>query len=367
MKIECEKEPLMEALSITEKIAGTNPTLPILSCVLLKAVNNTLSIQSTNLELGVEVVIPIQSKEDGTVAVPGAIFSNTIQSTYDSAVELETKKDTLVISTKHSETGLRTYKHDDFPSLPAVESAISHTLASGDVVEGIQSVGYSASRSNIKPELSSVYVYEHDKKLFFVATDSFRLAEKTIHTKQKNALKEPFLLPLRNALEIVRILNHVRGSDVSVKVGSNQISFECRNIFITSRIIDGTFPDYKQIIPKHHVSEIIMLKQDLLNVFKKINIFSDKFGQVSIHIEPKKKSFTVSAHNSDVGETKDAIDAVIKGESVDMRFNYRYIHDCLPSIHSDSITMLFTGIGKPLIIKGISDESFLYIVMPMNK
>ncbi|MBI2618404.1 DNA polymerase III subunit beta, partial [Candidatus Kaiserbacteria bacterium] len=266
-----------------------------------------------------------------------------------------------------SRTVLKTHLPDDFPSLPSVEGQVTHTLLSDDVVEGIQSVGYSASRSNIKPELSSVYVYERDKKLFFVATDSFRLAEKTIHTKQKNTLEESFLLPLRNALEIVRILNHVPGSDVIVKVGNNQISFECQNIFITSRIIDGTFPDYKQIIPKSHISEVIMLKQDLLNVFKKINIFSDKFGQVSIQVEPKKKSFVVSAHNSDVGETSDAIDAIVKGESVDMRFNYRYIYDCLASIHSDSVTMFFTGIGKPIILKGVSDESFLYIVMPMNK
>ena len=138
-------------------------------------------------------------------------------------------------------------------------------------------------------------------------------------------------------------------------------------MFITSRIIDGVFPDYKQIIPKDYISEVIVLKQDLINTLKKINIFSDKFGQISINIQPKKKIFTIHTKNNTVGETSDSIDAVIKGDALTASFNYRYILDCLNSIQSDSITLLFTGIGKPLIVKGVSDESFLYLVMPMNK
>ena len=273
----------------------------------------------------------------------------------------------MVIQTKHSKTVLNTQPYEDFPSLPTIQNDIIYTLKSDNLVKGIESVVYSASHSTIKPELSSVYVYEHDKKIFFVATDSFRLAEKTTQIKDKNVLEQPFLLPLRNAVEILRILNQIQDTDILVKVDKNQISFECKNIFITSRIIDGVFPDYKQIIPKDYISEVVVLKQDLLNIFKKINIFSDKFGQVSIDVQPKKKTFVIHTNNNTVGQTSDSIDAVIKGEALTMSFNYRYIYDCLSSIHSDSITLLFTGVGKPLIIKGVSDESFLYLVMPMNK
>ncbi|MCW9054929.1 MAG: DNA polymerase III subunit beta [Candidatus Pacebacteria bacterium] len=367
MKIECEKKDLLNALSVTEKIAGTNPTLPVLGCVLLVVKENTLTVRSTNLELGVESVLPVNSEEDGVIAVPSAVFYNTIQNTFDSKITLQTKGDTVVISTKHSTTTLNTQPNEDFPSLPVIDSSVGCTIKTDELIRGIQSVVYSASHSTIKPELSSVYIYENDKKINFVATDSFRLAEKVIQIKQKNSLSQSFLLPLRNAVEIVRILNQIGDTDVVLKITDNQISFEVDNIYITSRVIDGVFPDYKQIIPKDYVTEVVVLKQDLLNTFKKINIFSDRFGQVSIAVEPKKKLFTVSAHNSSVGETNDSIDAVIKGESIDMRFNYRYIYDCLSSIHSDSITLLFTGIGKPLIIKGVSDESFLYLVMPMNK
>lgn len=367
MKITCEKKDLVEALLITEKITGTNPTLPILNCVLLIVKDNILTIRSTNLELGIEVYIPIKSKEDGIIAVPGHIFYNTIQNTQDSEINIETQKETILIQTKHSKTVLNTQLYDDFPSLPIVQNNSTYTLKSESIVKGVESVIYSASHSTIKPELSSVYVYEHDKKIFFVSTDSFRLAEKTIQIKEKNTLNQAFLLPLRNANEILRVLNQINNIDVIIKVDNNQISFECKNIFITSRIIDGVFPDYKQIIPKDYISEVIVLKRDLLNLFKKINIFSDKFGQISIDIQPKSKIFTIHTNNSVIGKTSDSIDAVIKGESLTMSFNYRYIYDCLNSINSDSITLLFTGIGKPLIVKGVSDESFIYLVMPMNK
>ncbi len=367
MKITCEKDNLIKALSITEKITNTNPTLPVLSCVLLIVKNNTLIIRSTNIELGIEVFVNIKSQEDGIVAVPASIFYNTIQNTYDSEINIETQKETLVITTKHSKTILNTQLYDDFPSLPIIKSDVIYNLKSENIIKGIESVVYSASYSTIKPELSSVYIYEHDKKIYFVATDSFRLAEKKIQIKDKNTLSQSFLLPIRNAVEIIRILNQIKDTDIIIKVDDNQISFECENIFITSRIIDGVFPDYKQIIPKEHISEVIVLKQDLINIFKKINIFSDKFGQISIEIQPKKKKFTIHTNNNTVGETSDNIDAVIKGEDLKCSFNYRYIYDCLNLIQSDSITMFFTGIGKPLIIKGVSDESFLYLVMPMNK
>ncbi|MEX0652186.1 MAG: DNA polymerase III subunit beta [Candidatus Paceibacterota bacterium] len=367
MKITCEKKDLLNSLVITEKITGTNPTLPILSCVLLIVKDSILTVRSTNLELGIEVYIPVTSEEDGIVAIPGHIFYNTIQNTHDNSITLETQKDTLVIQTKHSKTVLNTQIYDDFPSLPIIQNNTTYTLKTENIIKGIESVVYSASNSTIKPELSSVYVYEHDNKIFFVATDSFRLAEKTTHIKEKNTLNQSFLLPLRNALEVVRILNQLPDDNILIKVDNNQISLEGKNLFITSRIIDGVFPDYKQIIPKDYISEVIVLKQDLVNVFKKISIFSDKFGQISIDIQPKKKNVTIHTNNNTIGKTSDGIDAAVTGEALVMSFNYRYIYDCLTSIHSDSITLLFTGIGKPLIIKGVSDESFLYLVMPMNK
>lgn len=178
MKITCGREDLIKALSITEKMTGVNVTLPILSCVLLIVKDDILTIRSTNIELGVEVVLSVTSEEDGIVAVPANIFYSIIQNTYDQRINIETKKETLIINTKHSKTILNTQPYGDFPSLPKVKSDVKYILKSEHLIKGIESVVYSASHSTIKAELSSVYIYEEDKKLYFVSTDSFRLAEK---------------------------------------------------------------------------------------------------------------------------------------------------------------------------------------------
>lgn len=368
MKIECLKENLQQAVAVTEKIAGTNLTLPILNCVLLEVRGDILKVRSTNLDIGIEASIPVKKESDGIVAVPASVLYNTLQNTFDPTVVLEVKDTNLIVTTKNSNTIINTYQSDDFPSLPTLEGTQMFLFKSKDLLQGIQSVVYSASTSTIKPELSSVYIYERDKKVYFVSTDSFRLAEKKIASKQKQPLPQSFIIPLRNALELARILNYVDGeTEVSMKMSENQFSLEFDSIFVTSRLIDGVFPDYKQIIPKEHTTTAVILKQDLLNIFKKINIFSDKFGQVSVVADPKKKLLTLVAKNVTVGETRDSVDAAVAGEKVEMNFNYRYIVDSLSSIHSDSVTLYFTGVGKPLVIKGVSDETFLYLVMPMNK
>ena len=155
--------------------------------------------------------------------------------------------------------------------------------------------------------------------------------------------------------------------DVNVYLNENQIAFVFEDVYLTSRVIDGTFPDYKQIIPKETKTEVILLKQDLINTLKISNIFADKFSQVIFNVSSKNKTFKVSTKNMDVGENISNLDAVIKGDDLTISFNYKYIIDCFQSIDSDSVSLSFSDNNKPVVIKGVSDKSFLYLVMPMNK
>lgn len=132
-------------------------------------------------------------------------------------------------------------------------------------------------------------------------------------------------------------------------------------------MIDGNFPDYKQIIPKETKTEVTVLKQDLVSSLKIANIFADKFSQVIFNINPSEKTLRITTKNMDVGENINSIDAVIKGEGLNISFNYKYIMDCFQSIDSDSISLSFSDMNRPMIIRGVSDKSFLYLVMPMNK
>ncbi|MBL7045954.1 MAG: DNA polymerase III subunit beta [Parcubacteria group bacterium] len=367
MKVTCSKEDILNALNSTERIAGTNPTLPILSCVLL-SVSDKFKIYSTNLDIAVEATVPSSIAKKGSVAVSASLLYTTIQNTNTrGAISIEVKENNLLINTKESKTTLKTFSIEDFPTPKnnSVEKTLE--LSKTQLINGVNSVVYSASNTTIKPELASVYIYQDQNDIVFVSTDSFRLAEKKISNKTDKSIINPTIIPYKNAIELVRIISNSKEDTISIALGESEAVFSTENVVITSRLIDGIFPDYKQIIPKEITTEVIALKQDVLNALKKLNIFSDRFNQTSFHIYPEKKAFTMSARSDEVGETFDDIDASVTGEELDINFNNRYVADSFPSITSDSVSMSFSGLGKPLIIKGVSDDSFLYLVMPMNR
>ena len=369
MKVECSKENLVESIAIAEKTTGKNLSLPVLGCVLLDATTKgLLKIRATNIDLGIEITVPSKIIEEGVAVVPGNILHNVVTSMYDSNMVTFTLEGmNLLVSTPRSSTVIKSFPQDDFPTLPEVKKTdITFDINTEEFRKGMQAVWYSASTTSIKQELASIYVYTYDKKLFFVATDSFRLAEKTLLSK-KGLDFEPVLIPIRNAIEIIKVFEYIGNKDVSVHLNSNQMIFVSDTVYVTSRLIDGNFPDYKQIIPKTFATEVVLLKQDLINVLKKINIFSDKSNQVTFDIQPSKKKITLQSQNKDVGETKETLEAAITGDDLRINFNHKYIGDALQSVNSDSISLLFTGLSKPMIIKGVSDNSFLYLVMPMNK
>jgi DNA polymerase-3 subunit beta len=198
-----------------------------------------------------------------------------------------------------------------------------------------------------------------------VATDSFRLAEKRIKIKKTKDFGQ-ILIPYKNIPEIMRVLESIPG-EVSVELDKNQISFSHEGTYLISRVVDGVFPDYKQIIPKQSGTEAIVLKQDLVNALKLSNIFSDKFNQVNIKVAPEAKKCEIRTKNNDVGENLATFDAAITGEEIDINFNYKYIIDCFQSVDSDSVTLTFNGLHRPMIIVPTSDQTFRYIVMPMNR
>ncbi len=365
MKIECSVDKIKNAISQVERITGKNLTLPILNSILLIASNKSLKLRSTNLNLGIEIEIPAKIEKEGTLAISGsvlnAIFSNISQ---NENVFLEEKDQNLLIKTKKSQIKLKSQPCDDFPTIPMV-SGSSFEIEAKKLIDGIKSVYYSSSVSDIKPEISSVFVYTNEDNLVFVSTDSFRLAEKKIKVKGLEEITG-ILIPFKNIGEILRIFGEIDGS-IKVCFNKNQISFSSDNTYLTSRIIDGIFPDYRQIIPKESTSNVVVLKQDLLNALKISNIFSDKFNQVNLKILPKEKTLELSSANNDVGENKTYLDAVINGENVELGFNYKYFLDCFQSIVTDSVSIKLSGSSRPMVISPVSDTSFTYLIMPMNR
>ena len=368
MKLEINFQKLKNVVDITSRIAGKHPTLPVLSCILIDIKKSSAVFKATNLDIGIEVEVPIKADTAAVVAVPAHILSSFVSQVYDQnqVVHMEIESNNLHITSLKSKGVIKTIPSDDFPTIPKIQGDQKFTLPVEPFIKGLKSVWYSASISSVKPELSSVYIYRESDNLVFAATDSFRLAEKKVKVPLSAKLND-ILIPFKNIGDIIRLCENIKG-DMLVQSTKNLISFETDGIYITSRVIDGVFPDYRQIIPKGYATEAIVLKQDFLNSLKISNIFSDKFNHIHLMVDPKSKIFEIYTKNSDIGENKTLVDAALTGEKMEVNFNYKYIADCLQSIESDSLSLQLSGLNRPMVIRPVSgDQTFMYLVMPMNR
>lgn len=364
MKAECSKDTLRNSIQQAERVTGKNLSLPILSGILLSAQGNSLTLRATNLDLGVEIHVPAKIDGIGGVVVPGNILSGILSALPEGKITLDVENENLTLSTANTKSVVKCLQSEDFPTLPTLSGAESFVLPAQKFIDGVKSVWYSASVSDMKPEIASVYVYPENEDIVFAATDSFRLGEKKISVK-KSIQFSRILIPYKNMIEILRILEGVEG-DVQVSFTKNQISIVSGNVYLTSRIIDGVFPDYRQILPKEYVTEATMLKQDIINALKMTNLFSDKFNRVDIRVNPEKKLFEVEAKNQILGENTTKIDATLSGKEISCGFNQKYIVDCFQAIKHESVVFRFSGVGRPLVIQGVGDSSFIYLVMPLT-
>ncbi len=366
MKIECRIEDLKKCVQSIDRITSTNITLPILETVLITVSKKQCIIRATNMQLGVEMEVPVKVEEEGVVAIKSSILnsflSNQLQSGF---ITLETEQDNLIISTNTSNARINTLPYEEFPTLPHITDGEYITIPREIFTTGVPAVVYSASISEIRPEMSSVYIYQNDGEVKLVATDGFRLAEKKIPLTTKIP---SLIIPHKNAVEISKILSG-SNNQIEIKATKTQlvITDVVAGLYITSRIIDGVFPDYQQIIPKEHKTDVVLLKNDIVNAVKTSNIFTDKFNHIILSIDKNSNTIVISSKSNDVGIFTSSIPATINGESIEMSINYRYLTDCLAVIQDESIRFSFTIKEKPMVIQPLHDLNFLYLIMPLNR
>jgi DNA polymerase III subunit beta len=367
MNIKIQKDKLISILNKAERVTNKNTNLPILVCVLFELKNGELSISATNLDIGFLGKIKVNTKEEGVFAVEGVLISQFLNnlSKSEDEVEIILNESILNIKTKNSATKIKTQNPEDFPPIPEIKSSKTVKINSNQFMEGLKSVWYSSSVSNIKPELSSVLIYNNSEDLIFVATDSYRLAEKKLKIAKIEEF-ENILIPYKNVVEIIKIIEDL-DDEMEIIFDQDQIAFKTEKIFIITRIVNGSFPDYKQILPKEFKTKITLLKQDFIQQLKITNIFSDKFNQVTLEVDKDKSKMMAFSENQEKGDSLNEINIKIEGDSVKANFNHKYISDCFSSIDSDTLTLEFNGTNKPLVIRGLKDNSFTYLVMPLNK
>ena len=366
MKLTTIKEKILTAVQIAERITGKKESLPILSCVLLDGGSGKgeLVVRATNLEAGIEISVPCEIEDKGVIAVSASVLSQTLRSISGEKIALKTEEGNLIVESRGTKTLIKAIPHEEFPKLGDMGGGKGVPVSREELMRGIQSVSYAASPSMIRPELGSVYVAMRPGSIVCVATDSFRLAEKIIGSLDKGS---EVLVPLKHALELAHVLERIDASEVSLSADESQMSVSANGVRYVSRVVDGTFPNYKEIMPKVFETEATVLKNDFAEMLRKARVFSGNDQHVGLHVYPKRKIFSATARSAEVGEMSDSIDAAISGNDLDINFHIGYLADCLSIIESDSIILGFAGAGKPLVIRGVSDQSFTYLVMPLNR
>lgn len=365
MKISCLKKDLKKAVLICEKISSKNINLPILSNILIKTKEKELELITTNLELGVIVIISAKIEKEGKIIIPAAVLNNLLSNIQeDGDIVLELKDNNLIISTKNNSALIKNQVIDEFPILPKIKTDQIFSIPATDFIFSLKSVLYACSLSSAKPEISSVYLCSDKNKMFtFTATDSFRLAEKKINYLFDNF--GPILIPFKTVVEIIRIFDGYDGN-LDLYFNKNQINIESNNIKFISKLTDGVFPDYNQIIPKKFSTDVIVDKNLFTNSLKISSVFLGKLNDLNLIVNSEENFLITKTSNNDIGENISKIPAEITGEPIKITFNHKYIFDCLSYINSEKIILRFSGDGKPLLISGTKDNNFQYLVMPMS-
>ncbi len=369
MKLIILKTNLKECLEKIERIAGDNQMLPILKNCLIQTVDNKIFFSTTNLEIAITNFISGKIIEEGSITVPVNTLLNIINNLEEERITLETENNNLIIKTSNYQAKLQGIKKEDFPIIPKISNnQNSIEISSLLLKETLEAVINSAQSLNIRPELNGVLFDYQNNFLKIVATDSFRLSEKTIN---KNSFKSntnqifKIIIPLKTIQEIIKLIQN-NTNNTTFYIDPNQILFSMDNTEIISRLIDGEFPDYQPIIPQSIDTEIIIKKDKLINAIKLTSIFTSRLNEVKISILDNLKTLNISSSNSLIGENEYLIPAKIKGQKIQIAFNWRFLLDGLKSIKGEDVFMGFNGEDKPAILKSPEDNSYFYIVMPVK-
>jgi len=372
MKIEVLKDNFKNGLGIVEKIVGKNLSLPILDNVLITTENNFLNLNSTNLETAIKVWTLAKIIKPGKVVVPAKFLSSFISSLPNEKVLLEEKNHGLYIECKNYKNNVQGFNPEEFPLIPEFKDAECFEIDNQKFCQGLSQVTDIASVSQSRPEISGIYFYFSKNILKIVATDSFRLAEKTILLDNPIKNNFSFILPQKPAREIINILNDKDGK-TKIYVLPNQTMFEFPmkefnhpQVQVISRLIEGEYPNYQEIIPNTFKTKILLKRDEFLDQIKTASLFSGKLNEIKFKIQAGDKEFQISAQDSDIGQSQSVIPAKIEGDSMEISFNYKFLTDGLSRMKSSEVIFNISKEEGACVLSPVGDANYTYVVMPIK-
>lgn len=374
MKFTTIKENLKQGLLIVSHLTTKNINLPILNNILIKAKKEGIELISTNLEISINHFLRGKIEKEGEFTVDSKLINEYISLLPDEKVEVEMVDDSLKITGKNYKTKIRGQVSNDFPILPKNDQQESYFININNFKNALSSVIFSVANNDNRVELSGVFFSFKNKLLTLAGTDSYRLSEKTITYKTNGQdAEKSLIIPARTIQELIRILNNFKieeqlenNEEIEINLNENQIFFSFGSTNLTSRIIIGNYPDYKQIIPAAEKTLVYINKDSLVKAVKTAGLFS-KIGLNDIGLVFKKNKVTVFSSSSQSGENFIDLLSENKGGDNEIFVNYKYLLEGLNNINSNQVKIKIVDNNTPCVLQSDEDDTFLYLVMPIRQ
>jgi DNA polymerase III subunit beta len=366
VKISLEREALLTQLQTVSRVASTRSAIQALSGVQLAAAESGCELRATDMEVGLRVPLEADVAREGVVVLPARLLLDVVRALPAQQVSLELRaaeQDAELVS-GNATFHIRTLRSEDFPPFPETDVSAVVSLPAEAFVSTALKVAGSASRDETRPVLTGILVSAAERELRMVATDSYRLSVK--ETTLEEPLSEAFEVnvPARALQELARIAAHVGDAALSISVRQNQVIFELGGVVLSSRLIDGQFPNYRQLLPESFEHELRVAAGELTDVVRRISLLAQKNAPLRLAFAPGE--LTVSAQTPDVGEARESLPVAFQGESLEIGFNPEFLRAGLEAIEQGDVVLKLISPLRPGLIEAGDESGFLYLIMPIR-
>lgn len=362
MKFRCEREILADALTTAGRAATSRTgTLPVLSGVRLDVDDETLTVTGTDLELTIRLAVPVHSDRAGSAVVPARLVGDIVKALPAGAVEVSLDDDEMAISAGRSQFSVRPLSLSDYPAQVDTD-AEPVTLQSSQVAEALRQVVRAASTDDARAVLTGVLMAAEDEGLKMVATDSYRLAVRDLPQSSMLAVGQKVLVPGRALAELQRILS---GDDeLTVRLGAREAVFEAGGTRLTTRLIEGEYPNYRNLLPSSYPNLLTVGREPLLEALRRVKILAQDSTPVRLTLGGDTVQLT--AITQDVGNAHEEIDAKYEGAEMTVAFNPDYLASGIDAVEGDEVTLATMDPMKPAVLRGVGHDEYLYLLMPVR-
>lgn len=362
MRVKCKREDFLHRIQNIQGVISPRSTLPILSYFLLKAKDKKISLFSTDLEVGIKCTFSGDIIDEGGITLPARRVAELIREFPEGEIEIFSEENITTLKSMKAKVRIHTLPPDDFPDFPEIIG--KKITMEGELLKSmLEKTIFAVSQEESKYALNGVYIFFEDGQIEMVATDGRRLVlkEETLEN-QKDKQKIDCILPTKACSEIIRIINE---GEVTVTWGEKQINFSQRDVTLTSRLIEGEFPDYNAVIPKNFQEKVIINREELKDAVGRAYILTKEKGG-SIKIDIKNNRMMISSKVPEVGESSEELAIKHDGGRIEIAFDPEYLLDMLKVIESEEVIMGLNSAKEAALIRPMNDEKFIYILMPIE-